>query len=884
MGVPQTSPCSAAQLWCSLAAPVPQQWHRCYPQRLPQQLQQEQQEQQEWQQREQRQQLEQQQQQQRQQQQQEQPRSTQQHRQTSHRRPAPEPQADPVAVRHVGFSGGRLRLRVVRAMNLRNTALGISPDDMSDPFVVARLGRQEFKTDVISNNLNPIWNSRHFEFALEGEDPVLELEVYNSQQWHAHDSLGKLHIRVADLVAGKKDTIRGSRGILDEEGAYRDDGKQGSLEVEVLYLSADQLAGGRGAHAYDEQTADTGLQSQKKKDKNWVPLPSFHHLGPEAFKAPQPKIEEALVGQQRKIMAMSSRACRLGQYDYSREPDYNPNLEEVDKRRWKDDPFYGWRRELSRTEHGVSTPAMLADSPEGRGQMGQRNPRDASRAILAEYVPANTEQENEQWKNDPFHGWLKHDKAGHPDNNVEKVQEAAVARQLMSLPSFRDVDKTRFADHREYATTQQAAENTRGRLDDGAERVQQASQEKRWKDDAFFGWLPGRGPDTDQQHHLQRPLRLARDSRLPSFSESPELLGITGRQEAIGILNVWINSAFDLRYDDGCGLQGKPSACVKIKVGDGPEKVTSVIPMNANPKWNTPAMTFEVSHAGELLKMEVVDLANARSDQHLHRAFLGSVEKDMGDIQAQVLQEQLGPTEPLRLLEHLSGAASQNAKLDFEVMFEPYDDERDGSVVGSQGRPRLHDEIPHRPQQSRSSRQTLPPPSQRSQQMPSSRSRQTQLPSQFDAPPRRMARSNASFRSTASSELAGAGVLTVRVMCAHDLVNKDSGMYGDVSDPFVTMRLDSWPEDQRKRTQTINNNLNPVWNTDPFLFPLSGLDESLILEVWDENMLSEPDFLGRLIVPLIHLKSHANTTVDLRNRLLDVEHGELEVQLGYSPG
>lgn len=40
-------------------------------------------------------------------------------------------------------------------------------------------------------------------------------------------------------------------------------------------------------------------------------------------------------------------------------------------------------------------------------------------------------------------------------------------------------------------------------------------------------------------------------------------------------------------------------------------------------------------------------------------------------------------------------------------------------------------------------------------------------------------------------------------------MNTDTGLFGDVSDPYVTIRLESQSEKQQKRTKTINNDLNP---------------------------------------------------------------------------
>merc|ERR1719221_371263 len=127
-------------------------------------------------------------------------------------------------------------------------------------------------------------------------------------------------------------------------------------------------------------------------------------------------------------------------------------------------------------------------------------------------------------------------------------------------------------------------------------------------------------------------------------------------------------------------------------------------------------------------------------------------------------------------------------------------------------------------------------------------------------------------------------MLSVRIIAAYDLVNTDSGIFGDVSDPYVTIRLGSQDDKQKKRTATINNNLNPVWNTTPFLFPVSQENDSLQLEVYDEDMLTSDDFLGRLTIPLYKIiHGTPNVFVRIRDRLQDIQHGELEVELGFSP-
>merc|ERR1719325_29996 len=61
-----------------------------------------------------------------------------------------------------------------------------------------------------------------------------------------------------------------------------------------------------------------------------------------------------------------------------------------------------------------------------------------------------------------------------------------------------------------------------------------------------------------------------------------------------------------------------------------------------------------------------------------------------------------------------------------------------------------------------------------------------------------------SFRSTASADGSPLGVLSLRIISASNLINMDTGILGDVSDPYVTARLASQNENARKRTHTIN--------------------------------------------------------------------------------
>lgn len=124
------------------------------------------------------------------------------------------------------------------------------------------------------------------------------------------------------------------------------------------------------------------------------------------------------------------------------------------------------------------------------------------------------------------------------------------------------------------------------------------------------------------------------------------------------------------------------------------------------------------------------------------------------------------------------------------------------------------------------------------------------------------------------------GVLTVRVVAAYNLVNMDTGVFGDVSDPYVKVALG----EVEKRTHTINNDLNPKWNSHPFLFDVVSKNQVLRLSVWDEDTLSADDPLGKMEIPLEGIIAKAGQPIAVRDSLWDVASGELEVELSFCHG
>eukprot|EP00929_Paragymnodinium_shiwhaense_P092977 TRINITY_DN5300_c1_g5_i1.p1 TRINITY_DN5300_c1_g5~~TRINITY_DN5300_c1_g5_i1.p1 ORF type:complete len:665 (-),score=107.37 TRINITY_DN5300_c1_g5_i1:92-2023(-) len=119
------------------------------------------------------------------------------------------------------------------------------------------------------------------------------------------------------------------------------------------------------------------------------------------------------------------------------------------------------------------------------------------------------------------------------------------------------------------------------------------------------------------------------------------------------------------------------------------------------------------------------------------------------------------------------------------------------------------------------------------------------------------------------------GRLQVRIVSAHDLKNMDTGLMGDVSDPFVVARVGM----EEHKTPTINNSLNPLWTDgNLFTFTVRDVDATLQLEVMNSNNVFKNDCIGRLSVPLRHVAQ--GSWQKFRERLRDGNpNSEIEFEL-----
>lgn len=113
--------------------------------------------------------------------------------------------------------------------------------------------------------------------------------------------------------------------------------------------------------------------------------------------------------------------------------------------------------------------------------------------------------------------------------------------------------------------------------------------------------------------------------------------------------------------------------------------------------------------------------------------------------------------------------------------------------------------------------------------------------------------------------------LHVCIVAAHNLTNLDTGVFGDYSDPFVIGEVGN----QKERTQTIDNNLNPVWTSqNEFAFRVGDSNTRLRLSVWNANTIRGDQSLGWLEVDLNTLPP--GSWHHVRDWLQEGGKGELE--------
>ncbi|CAD5220105.1 unnamed protein product [Bursaphelenchus xylophilus] len=118
------------------------------------------------------------------------------------------------------------------------------------------------------------------------------------------------------------------------------------------------------------------------------------------------------------------------------------------------------------------------------------------------------------------------------------------------------------------------------------------------------------------------------------------------------------------------------------------------------------------------------------------------------------------------------------------------------------------------------------------------------------------------------------GVLRIKIVEARNLENKDvSFLTKDKSDPYCEVQLGS----QLFKTETINNDLNPVFNEYFEAIVDQASVQKLRLNMFDEDTTRQDEELGRLSIPLSYVRKQK--LVSKWFHLEACKHGELYVKL-----
>ncbi|XP_028456606.1 multiple C2 and transmembrane domain-containing protein 1 isoform X3 [Perca flavescens] len=104
------------------------------------------------------------------------------------------------------------------------------------------------------------------------------------------------------------------------------------------------------------------------------------------------------------------------------------------------------------------------------------------------------------------------------------------------------------------------------------------------------------------------------------------------------------------------------------------------------------------------------------------------------------------------------------------------------------------------------------------------------------------------------------GIVQVKVMRAEGLMAAD---VTGKSDPFCVLELNN----DRLQTHTVYKNLNPEWNK-VFTFNVKDIHSVLEVTVFDEDRDRSADFLGKVAIPLLHIRNGEQKSYVLKNKEL----------------
>ncbi|KAK3105614.1 hypothetical protein FSP39_001841 [Pinctada imbricata] len=148
---------------------------------------------------------------------------------------------------------GVLRIHMIEAKDLVCADMKLVGKGKSDPYAVIKFGSYKFKTKVINNTLEPVWNAV-FEAVVDCKDAqVIELELRDEDPGSKDDSLGTVSIDISDVSkSGTMDSWIPLENI-----------KKGLVHVKLvwMYLANDPLVLNKALHQISQDKSTDELSS-----------------------------------------------------------------------------------------------------------------------------------------------------------------------------------------------------------------------------------------------------------------------------------------------------------------------------------------------------------------------------------------------------------------------------------------------------------------------------------------------------------------------------------------------------------------------------------------------------------------------------------------------
>lgn len=120
---------------------------------------------------------------------------------------------------------GILRIHVVEAKDLMKKDIGMLGKGKSDPYAIINVGSQEFKTQIIDNNVNPKWDYWCEAQVYVELGQYIEFQLFDADETRKDEPLGRATIEIVNVV---------KRGVVDT-WLTLEEAKHGLLHVRLQW-------------------------------------------------------------------------------------------------------------------------------------------------------------------------------------------------------------------------------------------------------------------------------------------------------------------------------------------------------------------------------------------------------------------------------------------------------------------------------------------------------------------------------------------------------------------------------------------------------------------------------------------------------------------------